>query len=280
MKVRACLGGLTLVCLVSPGHAAPGDAPALTAEQRLQVVERRAERVTDLTLQVEALKRENRELRGEIENLHNEMRQLRRRQRDIYMDIDQRLSGLAAAAPAAPSTPVTAAPPAAAEQLPAPVAPARPAAPRPPEPVAAPVAPTVAAGPDVPDATVRAEYQAAYSLLSPQTRRYDEAITQFKAFLAKYPNHGLAANARYWLGEAYYVSQDNPAALKAFEALVATNPDSPKVPGALYKVGRIQHVQGDNAAARTTLQGVIDKYPAAPAAGLARQYLQQVPRAN
>jgi len=125
---------------------------------------------------------------------------------------------------------------------------------------------------------VRREYQAAYELLSPQQRRYPEAIKGFTAFLQKYPGDTLAPNAQYWLGEAYYVSQDNPKALAAFEQLVSRYPKSTKVPGALYKMGRIQHVMGQKAAARKNLQRVIREYPGSPAVGLARQRLELLQR--
>ncbi len=66
---------------------------APTTAQRLDVLERRVSRVTELTLQMDELRSENRQLRGEIENLGYEIEQLKRKQRDIYLDIDQRLSG-------------------------------------------------------------------------------------------------------------------------------------------------------------------------------------------
>ena len=39
---------------------------------------------------------------------------------------------------------------------------------------------------------IQAEYQAAYALLSPQNKRYDDAAKAFTAFLKKYPNDELA----------------------------------------------------------------------------------------
>jgi len=41
--------------------------------------------------------------------------------------------------------------------------------------------------------------------------RYDKALTLFQDFLQRYPNHDLADNAQYWIGEIYYGLEDLPA---------------------------------------------------------------------
>jgi tol-pal system protein YbgF len=230
---------------------------APTTSERLDVLERRVSRVTELTLQMDEVQRENRQLRGEIENLGYEIEQLKRKQRDIYLDIDQRLSGgqgagtLPAEEPAA--TPEADPAPAAVEN-------------RSP-------APLVASG-NRPK--IQAEYQAAYDLLSPQQRRYDDAAKAFAGFLKKYPQDPLAPNAQYWLGEANYVSQHNAEAQQAFELVVERYPESTKAPGALFKIGRLQQAAGKNDAARASFKRVLTDYPDSPAAGLARQRLGQL----
>ena len=67
---------------------------------------------------------------------------------------------------------------------------------------------------------MQADYKAAYALLSPSQKRYDDAAKAFTAFLERYPGSTLAANAQYWLAEAYYVSQKNDQALEAFTQVV------------------------------------------------------------
>jgi len=232
-------------------------AQPLSTEQRLELLERRAARITDLTLQLDQMKRENRELRGEVENLTHEIEQLKRRQRDLYLDIDQRISGLQGNAPVAASSPK----PGDRTEPPAPVA-----------------APAGAARPSsaVDRSVIDAEYQAAYAMLSPQQKRYEEAAAAFAAFVEKYPDDALIPNAKYWLGEAYYVSQKNRPALEAFESVMADHPNSSKAPGALFKIGRLKEAAGDRTAARAAYQRVVNDYPNAPAAGLSRQRLKQL----
>ena len=247
-------------------------ANGLSTEQRLERLERRVATVTDLTLRLDALQRENRQLRGEIETLNHQIQQLERKQRDIYLDIDQRLANIGQSPAPAPVTPPRAP---AGSAAPVSDAGARPAG------VDRPAAGTPAAAPSAPVADPRqmqADYKAAYALLSPSQKRYDDAAKAFTVFLERYPGSTLAPNAQYWLAEAYYVSQKNDQALQAFTTVVEQYPDSPKVPGALYKIGRLQQVKGDNAEARKALQRVVSEYPTSPAAGLARDLLDKLGR--
>jgi tol-pal system protein YbgF len=187
------------------------------------------------------------------------MEQLERKQRDLYLDIDQRL-GSAQAGGETHAAPPVVAPDADEVASPAVVET------RSPQGVAR-----------VADRTqIEAEYQAAYDLLSPQNKRYEDAARAFTAFLKKYPDDALAPNAQYWLGEANYVSQNNAEAQQAFELVVSRYPDSTKAPGALFKIGRLEQAAGNMDAARKSYQKVLKDYPDSPAAGLARQRLERL----
>ncbi len=243
---------LGMVLLIGMAAAtAVAAPPAGTPEQRLERLERRVELITELTLQLDALRRENRELRGLIEEQQHAIATLEGKQRDLYLDMDQRLSQLQGSpVPAAPATP-----------------PLDPAA-----------AMTPASSPSADPAQEAADYQAAYDLLRPEQRRYTEAIEAFRSFLVKYPNGKLADNAQYWLAEASYVTQDNATALVEFQTLVELFPYSTKVPGALLKIGYIQHASGQLDEARGTLGQVVDSYPGTPAADMAKQRLERIAR--
>lgn len=249
---------LTRTTLLLAGLLSASTVMAVSTTERLDLLERRVGRITELTLQLDEVRRENRQLRGEIESLGYEIEQLKRKQRDIYLDIDQRLSGGQGTGESAPAGPATAtesgkakAPVAAQRGAPAPVSSGN-------------------------RSKIKAEYQAAYDLLSPQQRRYDDAAKAFARFLKKHPNDPLAPNAQYWLGEANYVSQRNAEAQAAFELVVSRYPDSTKAPGALFKIGRLQQAAGKNNAARASFEKVLTDYPDSPAAGLARQRVKQL----
>lgn len=254
--------GLLAAGLCGPLVAASG----VDMEQRIQRLERRVAQITDLTLALDAVREENRRLHGEVESLQHQIEQLKRKQRDIYMDMDQRLAAMQATG-------------AATGQVPAPAAAARDVAPAKPQAGTPRGSAPAAASPGVPDtAQMRADYQAAYALLSPQVRRYDDASKAFSTFLKKYPGASLAPNAQYWLGESYYVSQKNDQALAAFKRLISDYPGSPKVPGALYKIGRIHLSKGDSKEASAAFKKVVEQYPSSPAAGLAREQLNRLPK--
>ncbi len=244
----------TVALLLAVSLPAVVTAASGSTEQRLELLERRVGRVTELTLQLDEMRRENRQLRGEVERLGYAIEQLERKQRDIYLDIDQRLGALGGEAPAAAAeTPSAVVAPPSGAATPAPVS-------------------------DADRARIQAEYDAAYALLGPQQKRYGDAAKAFAAFVQKYPRDRLAANAQYWLGEAYYVSQQNAAALTAFDKVVAEYPRSTKASGALFKIGRLHEASGRRSDARKAYARVINDYPDSPAAGLARERLKQLGR--
>jgi len=251
-------------------HAAGNKASLDTRVDRL---ERRISHLSELMMQVDALKRENSELRGQIELQNHTIDSLKNRQRDLYIDIDQRLTKLqtnsqpattADAAPVTGSSAAGSATPVAEISSPAPV--------------------SVTPAPVVLSSSISREEQAAYDkanrLLISADRRYPEAIKAFQAFLKKYPNSKLAGNAQYWLAEAYYVSQKNTEALLEFSKVMQLYPSSRKVPGAMLKTGYLHHSAGRIAEARDMLNKIISRYPKSSEAALAKQRLSRIQKAN
>jgi tol-pal system protein YbgF len=78
-------------------------------------------------------------------------------------------------------------------------------------------------------------YDQAYALI--QKGDTNGAEDEFKAFLAKYPNHSLAANANYWLADIAYNRKDFKSAAGMFLGAYKKFPDSSKAPDMLYKTG-------------------------------------------
>lgn len=267
---------------------AAGAADGATLDTRVERLERRISHLTDLMMQIDALKRENSELRGLIEEQAHTIRTLTDRQRDLYIDIDQRLSRLQSAPEETSSRTQTQEQPAASG--PAPVTEISinesasgqnsNAA------VSGASSSTGSSGVSVQaiplSATISEEEQRAYDnanrlLLSPD-RRYDEAISAFQAFLKKYPNSRLAANAQYWLAEAYYVSQKNDQALLEFSKVMQHYPKSSKVAGAMLKTGYIHQARGEPEQARDMLDRVVKRFPRSSEAALAKQRLLSMPK--
>ena len=103
-------------------------------------------------------------------------------------------------------------------------------------------------------------------------KKYEMAIQDFRAFLARYPWDARAADARLRLGESYFGQGRYAEALQESETLVREFPSSPLVPAALYLQAQSRLAQGDRSGCRL-LQDVVDQYPQAPEAASARQML-------
>lgn len=79
-------------------------------------------------------------------------------------------------------------------------------------------------------------YDDAYSLA--QKGDFDGAERGFQAFLKAYPNHQLAGNAQYWLGDiAFSQRKDFAQSAKMFGEAYKKYPKHSKAPDMLYKLG-------------------------------------------
>lgn len=235
----------------------------------------------DLVIQVQQLQDEVRMLRGMLEDQGIQLENLSNRQRDQYLDLDQRITDSrgASSGPVLSNNPVSTsgAVPAAAGPLPATgeEAPAlRPA-------LDTPSSVTAIATPDTeardlpasPEAEKAAYDQGFQSL---KDLKYADAATQFAAFVRQYPNSEYADNAQYWLGESYYVTRNYDIALEAFQALLNNYPDSPKVPDGLLKIGYTHYELKQWDQARAALVQVQKQYPDTTLARLAGSRLRSM----
>jgi tol-pal system protein YbgF len=257
---------MLLACTMTAASAqAPVSDPAkLTA--RLDQLERSlsGSSLVQMHQTLQTLAREVRELRGEVEEQSHAMEQLKRRQRDMFLDLDQRMQAVETPAAAPPAGAMPAATPPAPEQMPAPGTQGQALPPMPPPGSVATVDP----------AKEQKAYRAAFELL--KGGKFTEASAALTAFLGKYPNGSFADNAQYWLGEAYYVSREFGPALKAFEQLLVDYPDSPKRPHSMLKIGFIYDENGQKDQARKVLTELTLKYPTSTAASLAAKRLKRL----
>lgn len=121
------------------------------------------------------------------------------------------------------------------------------------------------------DNNQKQRYTAAYETL--RNGHNSLAISAFKALLTEFPKGEYADNSQYWLGEAYKVNLDLNAAKAAFSKVVRIYPNSPKVPDALLKLGYIEFEANNMAKARDYLTQVRVSYPGTTAAHLAAKKL-------
>ncbi len=221
----------------------------------------------EILYRLDQLEKELRQLRGDMEVVNHELSGIKRRQRELYLDIDRRLSDLElgsvrsttpAQTPASGQVPVTDAGQAPQQQTDTTAT--------------APV--SVPAQPQPPTREEKDSYRSAFNLL--KEGRYERSIKAFSGFLSRYPNSTYADNAQYWLGEANYVSRKYSAAVKEFSKVIVNFPDSTKVPDAMLKLGFTYYELKKWGKARDTLSVVTQKFPKSSAARLAQTRLQRI----
>jgi tol-pal system protein YbgF len=227
-----------------------------TLEARLAQLEStvKSQGLVDLLKDIEQIKADIANLRGQREVLAYELEQAQKRQRDLYIDLDARLRKLEGGTPPAAAG---GAAPASADAGAAPVAPALPGS---------------AARPGAADL---AGEQRAYDGALDQFKSgsYAAAIASFQSFVRSYPRSPLAPSAMYWQGNAQYAQRDFRAAIATQRQLLATYPDSQKVPDALLNIASSQSELGENANARRTLEDLIARFPTSEAGAKAKQRL-------
>lgn len=88
---------------------------------------------------------------------------------------------------------------------------------------------------ELPGANPDEQYQYAFGLL--RQAKYADAEQALRAFVQVNPDHALAGNANYWLGETYYVRSDFNQAALIFANGYQAYPKSGKAPDTLLKLG-------------------------------------------
>ena len=102
-------------------------------------------------------------------------------------------------------------------------------------------------------------YDTAFDAL--KQSRYQDAIEQFQALVNTWPESQLADDSLYWMSEAYYVTREFEAALNGFRSLVQRYPGSSRVPEAMLKVGYIQYDIGAYDQAAKTFEDILARFP-------------------
>ena len=111
--------------------------------------------------------------------------------------------------------------------------------------------------------TPREQYNYAFGLL--RQANYDGAEQALAAFLVQHPQDPLAGNAKYWLGETYYVRGNYQQAAVTFAEGFEAYPDNPKAPDNLLKLGMSLASLGSKDDACGTFEVLQERYADASA---------------
>lgn len=205
----------------------------MEAAQRMQL---------ELANQLELVRQDIAKLRGQVEVLTYELESAQKRQKDFYVDLDDRLRKLESAAQEQHAKAAAAA-------------------------TAAPASNSARSDP----AEESRDYEAALTLL--KGGKYRDAGNAFEGFINKHPDSQFLASANYWAGSAFYQARDYAKANTFYGRVAAGWPNDARSPDAMLGLANAQADGGDSKAARATLQSLVSKYPSSGAAQTAKQRL-------
>ena len=97
----------------------------------------------------------------------------------------------------------------------------------------------------------------------------------FDKLLTAHPDHDLADNALYWIGESWYSQSQWLKAAHSFVRVAKEYPRGNKVPDAMYKLAKSYEKMGDDPGAGEVLKQLARQYPGTPSAKRALDDLQR-----
>ncbi len=258
-RSELCRTGL-LVCLTLSVFRAFPVVAAPVVEIGAPQNHRSGVQAGDMFYQIQVLQEEVRQLRGILEEQSYQLRLLKERQAENYLDLDGRLAAITAPMG---TTPTGAMPqtktggqskPQVEMQAPAPGVPTR-----------------QSAGVSTSGSNDGAEvkYNAAYGLL--KARKLDDSLAAFQNFVVAYPASSYTPNAYYWMGEIHLVRNHYDEAAVEFRRVIENYPVHRKAPDARYKLGTVYYQMGDKGKAREYLQAAAEA--GGSSARLAQRYL-------
>jgi len=204
---------------------------------------------------VESLQIEIQQLRGQVEQQTHEISNLKKRQQNIYADINVRLQQLEVANGIDNnlSKQVNAVIPVAKKQEPTPVKATQ-------------------------SAQSKAREKAAFdkAFASVKNSQYQQAIDRLKKFLLDYPMGSYSDNATFWLASVYKVVNDLPQAKKNFEAVYTQFPESEKAAMAMLKLGDIYQEEDNPLKAKQLYSQVNKQYADTTAAHMATKKIKSM----
>ena len=196
--------------------------------------------LADMQNQIEALKQDVANLKGDLEVAQHNLDATQTRQKDLYTDTDTRLRRIESGSmPTAVPTPANG--------------------------TSGAVAPVA----EEKDVTALADANA----LS-QSAKHKDAFVAFDRFLKEYPTSKLAPEALYGMGYSQFGLKNYKSAIATQQKVLDLHPESAKVPDAMFNMANSQIQLGQVNNAKKTLRSLIDKHPDAAVTPSAQKRLK------
>ena len=230
------------------------DTESMSTDDRIRRLERLLESQGLVSLMVQQQEIQQ-ELRGDIEVQTHTLTELKKRQRELYVDIDRRMLAVERNGGRRPSTSAAAATNSVLSTQ-----------------RSTPAGSTTTSSVQTQDE--QKSYQKAFDLL--RALRYDKAIEAFRDFLRQFPTGRYGHIAQYWIGEANYAQRRFADAVVDYQALLNNYTNSPKLAEAMLKIGYSQFELKQYEQARESLDRLIKSYPGTTEAGQGQNLLQKI----
>ena len=114
---------------------------------------------------------------------------------------------------------------------------------------------------NLPQGTPKKQYDFAYGLL--MKRELPKAELALKRFLDNHPEHELADNAAFWLGETFYARKNYNEAIRIYYDTYRKYPKGNKAPDVLLKLGMSLAKIGEKESACSAYGELINTHPSA-----------------
>jgi tol-pal system protein YbgF len=98
----------------------------------------------------------------------------------------------------------------------------------------------------------------------------------FEELIRTSPQHRLAADAQYNIGQSYEQGREPANAITAYARVVELYPTSGRAPAALLRMGRLELGRGNRTQARTHFNAIVQRYARSPEVADARTELQRM----
>lgn len=299
---------LMLTSGLIPVHAESDDYKKRPLDVRMDRLERlmSSQKQLELLYRMKQLQEENQQLRGLLEEQSNEVHLLKQQQRELYTDLNRRLSQMEggtqgedetklstmSTSKAAPGTVQKSLTPKQ-KELPvvldkSTVEPSKYGVTQREEVIVDPSGKQQTVGMVVEKPAVykkiamsekqrvaeQKSYQKAYDEL--RARRYSKARNSFVEFIHQYPGGRYAHIAQYWVAESSYAQQNYEQSITDYQLLLDVYPLSPKKAEAELKKAYSFYELGNKESAKQTLNHLLLTYPDTTEAGQAKRLLKQL----
>jgi tol-pal system protein YbgF len=218
---------------------------AVATSSQLEKLERKLDARNRAQIQIQQqldeLQNEVSELRGVTELHSHQLNQILERQRELYQELDRRVSEAIK-----PATPVA-------------------------QPEVTPTPGSQIAYSN--NLNENDDYDRAVNLVL-KDKRYEQAIGEFESFLTNFPQSIYAPNAHYWLGQLLFNKAEFGQAKGHFEKVVNNYLDSSKRSDSMLKLGMVAQKQNNRSQALNIYQQLVSEYPDSSAANLAKPRIE------